>query len=262
MPAPKTWDDFLNGPVLIISKSSDNEAYLRTYQRVKDRGFKNIIQIDLPSIRESVYTIQVHWNRLFGSKPLNFNQEDSAFIDTVNYPNKQESAVAHFNAYKYILMNKLDFALILEDNIVFHKDWDLLAPKYFEVTPPDYYLCYVGHHCGCGINAHVIRAPTFSMQSIIVTSEGAQYLLDKLLYHPKGVRTLDCMINDAMTESLVNQQPGTDGISNDFCNWYAWNAEMFQDTDAIKFNEFIEKDKGLIFREDAERAKKLLNSTN
>jgi hypothetical protein len=261
MPPPKTWNDFLNGPVLVISKNSENENYQRTRQQLKDRGFTNIIQIDLPSIKESVYTIQVHWNRLFGNKPINFNQEDAAFIDTVNFPNKQESAVAHFNAYNYIITNKFDFALVVEDNIIFHKDWDMIASKYFEVTPPDYYLCYVGHHCGCGINAHVIRAPTFSMQSIIITSEGAQYLLDKMLFHPKGVRTLDCMINEAMTQSLINQEPGTDGISNDFCNWYAWNAEMFPDETAVKFTQFIEKDKGLIFQEDIER-KKMIDNTS
>jgi hypothetical protein len=95
------------------------------------------------------------------------------------------------------------------------------------------------------------------MQSIIVTSEGARYLLDKMLFHPKGVSTLDCMINNAMTTSLINQQPGTDGISDDFCNWYAWNAEMFPDTTAMKIVEHAEKDQGLIFQEDFTRKKQV-----
>ena len=253
MSPPKNWDEFLNGPVLIISKSDTNESFIRTKKRLNDAGFTNIIQIDLPSINESVYTIQVHWNRLFGGKKPNFNPKDTAFIDTVNYPHKQEAAVAHFNAYKYIISNNLEYALIVEDNIVFHKDWKLLAPKYFEVTPPDYFLCYVGHHCGCGINAHVVRAPTFSMQSIIVTREGAQFLLDKILYHPEGVRTIDCMINEAMTRALINQPEGTDKISDDFCNWYAWNAEMFPDETAVKIFEHAQKDQGLIFQENVNR---------
>ena len=252
MTPPKTWTEFINCQVLVISKSDDCEAYLRTQQRLKDRGFTNIKLIDLPSIN----TIKNSWSELFNGKNIKFNQEDSAFIDTVNYPAKQQGAIAHLNAYKYIINNKLDFALIIEDNIVFHKDWDILAPKYFEITPPDYYLCYVGHHCGCGINAHVIRAPTFSMQSIIVTLEGAQYLLNKILFHPNGIRTLDCMINYEMTQALVNQEPDTDGISNDFCNWYAWNAEMFPDDKAAKYYQYIEKDKGLIFQEDINRINK------
>ena len=114
MPAPKTWEEFLKGLVLVISKDSTNESYIRTEKRLREAGFTNIIQIDLPSIKESVYTIQVHWNRLFAGKQVNFDNKDTAFIDTVNYPNKQESAVAHFNAYKYILSNKYDFALIVE----------------------------------------------------------------------------------------------------------------------------------------------------
>jgi hypothetical protein len=252
MPTPKIWNEFLDGHVLIISKSNDCEAYLRTQQRLKDRGFTNIVHISLPSVN----TLNTNWNEIFNNKSYKFDKDDTAFIDTNNFPYKQQFAIAHLNAYKYIINNKLDFALIVEDNIVFHKDWDLLAPKYFEVTPTDYYLCYVGHHCGCGINAHVIRAPTFSMQSIIVTLEGAQYLLDKLLTHPKGIRTIDCMINYEMTQALVNQEPDTDGISDDFCNWYAWNAEMFPDDKAVKFYQFIDKDKGLIFQEDADRVNK------
>jgi hypothetical protein len=93
------------------------------------------------------------------------------------------------------------------------------------------------------------------MQSVLITNEGAKYLIDKILYYPKGVRTLDCMINDAMSQALINQDPGTDGISNDFCNWYVWNAEMFPDETALKFPQFIEKDKGLIFQEDSSRIK-------
>jgi hypothetical protein len=69
------------------------------------------------------------------------------------------------------------------------------------------------------------------------------------------------MINEAMTSSLINQPAGTDKISDDFCNWYAWNAEMFPDATAVKVFEHEQKDQGLIFQEDLNR-KKLLEQTN
>jgi len=255
MPVPKTWDEFLAAPVIIVSTgtgtntSTDDSLnttykYERTLKRVTDLGFKNTVHIN--SVSD---TIEASWKKLFGNKLVKFNTEDTAFIDTAKHSHKQRGAIGHFNAYKHILESGLDFAFVIEDGVVFHKDWEQLASKYFEVTPPDYALCYVGHHCGNGVDAHVLRIPVYSMHATIVTSEGAQYLLDNMLFNPNGVKTLDCMINEAMTKSLVNQTPDTDSISDDFCNWYAWNAEMFPDNTAAKYPEFAQKDTGLVFLE-------------
>jgi len=249
MPAPKTWDEVLAAPVIIVSNGTGGDSnttykYERTLKRVTDLGFKKTIHIN-----SSVDTLDVDWKKLFGDKLIKFNTDDTAFMNTVKYPTKQTGAIGHFNAYKHIVDNGLDFALVIEDSVVFHKDWNQLASKYFEVTPPDYALCYVGHHCGNGVDAHVLRIPVYSMHAIIVTSEGAQYILDKMLFDSNGVKTLDCMINEAMTKSLVNQEPGTDNISNDFCNWYAWNAEMFPDNTAAKYPDYAQKDTGLVFLE-------------
>jgi len=246
MPAPKVWDDFLQGQVLVITSSSSSGSYIRTEKRLQKAGFTNINPIIIPSIKNNT----LHWQNIFGDKPPLFNTKDNAFMDTVSHPHKQEYAAAHFTAYQYIMNKKYEYAFIIDDDIVFHKDWELLAPKYFEVTPDDYAMCYIGHHCGCGIDAHVIRVPTFSLQSVIVTQEAANFLINKLLYHPMGICTLDCMINEMMMAALINQEEGTDGISNDFCNWYAWNAEMFPDTSANKIPAYKEKDLGLIFKEE------------
>jgi hypothetical protein len=246
MAPPKTWDDFLSSPVLVITTSDTSSTYVRTEKRLRDAKFTTIVPILMPSVNTNLSTV---WSQLFKNSPPFFNTKDTSFMDTVNYPKKQEYTAAHFIAYQYMLDKNYEYAFIVEDDIVFHKDWELLAPKYFEVTPPDYELCYVGHHCGCGIDAHVIRVPTFSLQSILITREGAQYLINKALYHPLGVCTLDCMINEMMMAALVNQEEGTDGISDDFCNWYAWNAEMFPDTTANKIVEHAQKDQGLIFKE-------------
>jgi hypothetical protein len=57
------------------------------------------------------------------------------------------------------------------------------------------------------------------------------------------------MINEHMLQAIVNQEENTDNISPDFCNWYAWNAEMFPDITANKVPDFKDKDTGLIFKE-------------
>jgi len=243
MPPPKTWEEFLSAPVLLVSKNTTDLPFIRTSQRLRDAGFTNIIHHPMPSVNDN------KWPEVFGDKEVLFNIKDTDFMDTLNCPSKQEYALAHFTAYKYILTQNYQYAFIVEDDIIFHKDWAQLAPKYFECTPPDYALCYIGHHCGNGVDAHILRVPVFSTQSILVTNEAAQFLIDKLLYHPQGVFTIDCMINEHMLQAIVNQEENTDNISPDFCNWYAWNAEMFPDTTANKVPDFKEKDTGLIFKE-------------
>ena len=72
MPTPKIWNEFLDGHVLIISKSNDCEAYLRTQQRLKDRGFTNIVHISLPSVN----TLNTNWNEIFNNKSYKFDKDD------------------------------------------------------------------------------------------------------------------------------------------------------------------------------------------
>jgi hypothetical protein len=250
MPAPKEWSDFLNGNVLLLTKNSKTPLYDKVTSRLQDAGFSNIITIQVPQYKTEDGSLIREWAKYFKNKPIRFDSADTAFTDLQNQSEKQESALGHIAAFQYIIDNNLDFAFIVEEDIVFHKDWKELAPNYFEVTPPDYYLCYVGHHCACGIDAHVLRAPAYRFHAVIVTKEGASYILDKVINDSKGLSTLDCMLHNYMTQALINQEEGTDNISNDFCNWYAWNAEMFPDNTVKKYFEHASKDQGLVFQED------------
>ena len=46
---------------------------------------------------------------------------------------------------KSIVDNKIPFATIFEDDVLFHTDWERLAPKYYENTPKNFDIIYMGN---------------------------------------------------------------------------------------------------------------------
>ena len=86
MPSPKTWEEFLSAPVLLVSKNNSDLPFIRTSQRLRDAGFTNIIHHQLPSVNNN------KWPEVFGDKEVLFNIKDTNFMDTLNCPSKQEYA--------------------------------------------------------------------------------------------------------------------------------------------------------------------------
>jgi GR25 family glycosyltransferase involved in LPS biosynthesis len=167
---------------------------------------------------------------------------DHKFLDLKNHPYKQGNILSHMSIWKHMIDNDIPWAFTCEDDIVFHKDWKTLAPAYFNATPKNYDLCYVGHHCGCGRPYNILKVPVYCNQATIVTNEGAKKIYHQILNDPNGVRTNDCMLYDYMIKSLQNP-------AQEIFNWYAWNAEMFPDKTANKHPQKLDLDVGLAFQE-------------
>jgi len=236
MPCPKTWEDVLNGPLYIITIQRNNERLLRSHERSKNAGFTNINIFNGVDVSDKNIDVVAEWAK-HGS-PL-FDTSDTKFIDTINEPYKQGTLLSHLNLWKHIFENKIPYAVIFEDDIIFHTNWSRLAPEYFKITPTDYDMCYIGHHCGFGVDGNVITLPVYCTHAYIITLEGAQYLYNKMINDPNGIRTVDCLINHYQQLAFFEKDT--------FLKWYVWNSEMFPDT--ITKRSQIEKDMGLIFQE-------------
>jgi len=252
---PSSWGDFLDGHVFIINLDKKPERLQNALARVKDAGFTNINRFvaidgktaDMPNI----------WNTEHGNP--RFEPTDGKFNDPINHPHHQAIMLSHLGVLKEIIEKEIPWSIVFEDDVVFHNKWDILAPKYFEITPPNYDMLYMGHHCGCGFDAHVARIPVYCLQAYGITLEGAKILYKKIIEDPAGVRTIDCMIWDYMCECLRNplnippkdaeQQNSLPERPIGFINWYAWNGEQFPDTVAKKDPTTAHKDQGLVFQE-------------
>lgn len=243
---PKTWGDFLDGHVFIINLDRKPDRLAKATKRIQKAGFTNVNRFQaIDGLHDDM---PILWIEQHGAPT--FDPTDGKFNDPVNHPHHQAIMLSHLSVLKEIIDKKIPWSIVFEDDIVFHQKWDALAPKYFEITPPNYDMLYMGHHCGCGFDAHVARIPVYCLQAYGITLEGAQLLYDKIIKEPKGVRTIDCMIWDYMCAALQNPLTTQDAERPEgFLNWYAWNGEQFPDKDARKNPECAHKDQGLVFQE-------------
>jgi hypothetical protein len=146
------------------------------------------------------------------------------------------------NLLKHIIDNNLQIATIFEDDIIFHKNWNALAYKYYEITPNDFDMIYIGQHCGKGFNSHVAKDfPIYALHAFIITLDGAKYLYNKIINDPDGVWTSDCMIFKYMSNKHSEK--------DEFLTWYIWNSDMFPDNTYSKHPTHGNKDGGLVFQE-------------
>lgn len=237
---PQTWDDVLNGPAYVINMDRQPHRLHTSFERLKEAGFTNVIRWQAFDATRGDPTEE--WAQ--HGPPL-FNCKDGTFVNVKEHPHKQGTLLSHLSLWKHIIDTKIPWAVIFEDDIVFHKHWAELAPQYFAMTPPDYGMCYMGHHCGCGVNAVVLQVPVYCLHAFIITLEGATCLYNKMIHDPNGVCTIDLLIYEYMMMSLVHPNDP----QHEFCKWYAWNAEMFPDDIAKKHPAHAHKDMGLIFQE-------------
>lgn len=233
---PKNWNEFLNAHVFIINLDRKPERLQKSTNRIKNAGFTNINRFKaIDGIKDDMESI---WKDL-GSPEFNF--EDQKFIDKKNHPHHQAICLSHILIYKEIIEKSIPWSVIFEDDIVFHKDWNILAPKFFEVMPKDYDMCFIGHHCGNSFDGQVGTVPVYCLHAYGITYTAAKYLYNKFINHYNKIFTIDCMIYNLMCANLMNDIY--------FLKWYVWNSESFPDETAKKHQEHKNKDMGLVFQE-------------
>jgi len=215
----------------------DGERWTTVQQRLNTAGFSNITRWS--AVDGSTCDFNQEWKK-HGSP--SFDPSDERFLDVTNSAFKQGITLSHLSLLSHISTQHIQWAMIVEDDIVFHKDWNVLAPAYFNATPQDYDMCYIGHHCGCGRPYNILQVPVYCTHALIITNAGANTLYNRIISEPSGVRTIDCMIATFMHQHLS-------GTHVPFLKWYAWNTEMFPDSTAKKHPQHAHKDQGLVFQE-------------
>lgn len=211
--------------------------------RIRDAGFKGNIH----RVRGTDVTcedIPDAWAR-HGSPPLDVT--DYLFSE---YPGKQACAIAHYDIWKHIIENEIQTAVVFEDDIGFHPDWHIHANKYWEETPSDFDILYmgsyfppvriagickepdavgkvnvlvdVGYTVDCTVFPKIMRKPIFCTHAYIITLVGAEKLYNLCVHNVYGTRTIDVMLMDYMLHWEMNNM-------NEVFRWYVWNASALND---------------------------------
>ncbi len=171
--------------------------------------------------------------------------------------------LSHLKIYKHIIQNKIQVCTIFEDDVHFHPNWSELAFKYYENTPKNFDLIFMGNQIDeCITTPKKVQAinncSAFCLHAYIITYQGAQKLLKYLLHwdyntpdsekyvgHPlTGLFAIDIMIKNI--QDRMNKKKLKKTIY-----WYCWNGTNFK----CKYNSPIKvninsRNTGLVFQSD------------
>ena len=135
-----------------------------------------------------------------------------------------------------IVNNNIPFATIFEDDIIFHDEWDRLAKEFYNNTPKNYDVIYMGNQIDeCKIINTVPRInkkSCFCMHALIVSNKGARKILNLVLnWDYNSIYAKKCMGRqpDGITNCDIILKNYQDRILNREINprlfvWYCWNG--------------------------------------
>jgi hypothetical protein len=169
---------------------------------------------------------------------------------------------SHLKLYKHIILNNIEVCTIFEDDVFFHPDWKMLASRYYDNTPKNFDIIFIGNQIDECRNTNNIpkinSCSNFCTHAYIITIKGAQKLLtyllnwdynerhvEKCVGHPlTGLFTIDVMIKNI--QDRMNK-----GKLKKCINWYCWNGTNFK----CNFNKLPLKgndvrNSGLVFQSD------------
>ena len=143
--------------------------------------------------------------------------------------------------------NNIPYAIIFEDDLLFHTDWDKLAPFYYDITPKQCDMIYMGHHCG-NVHPHmpIVQAPMYCLNAYVITQGGTRKLYDMITKYPYAdFGVIDMMLVKLQHDILFNQNNPYKYI------WYGWNSQMYPDliNEKRKHPSSLTKDMGLVFQQ-------------
>lgn len=204
-----TWQSLLAAPAFVINLGRDTQRWPLVQSRLTEAGFTDIrrfaaVDAFNPDILRDA------WGRL-GNPRI-----DSVDRDFASQHGKQGCLLSHVALWQEIIDQQLPYAIVFEDDVLFHSQWRELAPAYFEETPRDFDLLYLHGQVIGRLPDRVTRPPTLCTAAYVITSLGAQRLLDVVLSNSDGVRTIDVMLESA-------QRAMCNGGSTAF-TWYTWNS--------------------------------------
>jgi GR25 family glycosyltransferase involved in LPS biosynthesis len=162
---------------------------------------------------------------------------------------------SHFKVWKHIIDNKIPIATIFEDDALFHPEFDKLSKHYFDDTPKNFDVIFLGNT----LDSVVMNRPTpkittqscFCLNAYVVTLKGATELLNMclkwrsdLFHHPKhkveGLYCIDIMVKHMQNLMISQAIPKT-------LTWYCWNGTLYPcDHNTLPLKEL--RNCGLVFQ--------------
>lgn len=190
----------LKAPAFIINLDRSPERLTQSIEQITQAGFEQIIRWKATDARENLENV---WMEVINKKP----QISTVFNDYEVYPNSVGCLLSHLRLWKYIIQENIELATIFEDDVLFHSEWQTLAPKLWDKTPRDYDILYIGANSeGCYHETNdIVKIPVMCTHAYIITLNGAKQLFDSITTHPLGYYAIDGMLFDIMLNILLQE---------------------------------------------------------
>jgi GR25 family glycosyltransferase involved in LPS biosynthesis len=241
-------ETILNAPAFIINLESEDARLLYSTENIKDAGFTDIRRFDA--------VLGTNENQVKNALQLLNNPE----IHHMEPPGKLGCLLSHLTLLKYIIDQNLEKATIFEDDVFFHPQWHHLSREYYNETPSDYDIIFIGNsvdsiRLGIASNNKILTDSCFSAHCYTVTLEGAKRLLNASLkwrydmfnemfsgQNIKGLYALDIIYK--FTEMMIHMKK----IEREF-TWYCWNGTVYPcEFNTIPFSRYNIANAGLVFQ--------------
>lgn len=230
------WNDILSGKAYVINLDRRNDRLEVCLNRIREAGFVNVQRVrGVDGLNDDLLEC---WTR-YGSP--SFSPHD---VDFVKYMGRQGCALSHYGVWQEMITQSIPYAIVFEDDVEFHNRWSYLSEKYWENTPRDFDIMYMGGQIDIPREGNIIVSPVFCTHAYIITLKGAKILYDLCLKSSSGTYTIDCMIIDHMKATFA-----TNGQHYPF-KWYVWNGSMFPDPNVHKKgSKWVQRNNGLVFQD-------------
>ena len=139
--------------------------------------------------------------------------------------------------------NKYDYILVLEDDVILNKDFNVKLALLYSDVPKDFDILYLGSQIEARTDVRIAKVPVYCTHAYMISLAGAKKLYNLILNEPSGVRTIDIMLIEHMYKHFQNP------TYLPFI-WYAWNATMIPDIYKKNKPSIEKRNSGLVFQDD------------
>jgi GR25 family glycosyltransferase involved in LPS biosynthesis len=196
------WD----APCFILHMTKHVER-VPVYQKIQHAGFK-----------------KVHWYKAVDGNHLPSVRSVLSRIPLSKLDPRLTSGalgclLSHLSLLQQIIQLEIPVATIFEDDVMFHPEWDTLAPQYMEETMkafPHYGVLFLGNQLdSCRMSQvsgpALTQEPVYCTHAYSVTLEGAKQLYQTLVHWDptgtpySGITIIDYMIKETQRRSHVSK---------------------------------------------------------
>lgn len=220
-----------NGTCFIINMDRNAERYEQSVGRIKRAGFMNVERFAAVDATRSE-DLKREWARHSNCK---FGRDPSFIVNK----GEQGCNLSHMNCWLHIIEKRLPYAVIFEDDVLFHKDWLAIAKSYFDATPKDFDILFMGSQIQGGSGDMIVSVPVYCTHAYIITLEGARKLYDFMITYSEGMCVIDCMLRAGM---CMKEPP---------FKWYAWNGMLYPDENRGVNPHWVIRNTGLVYQDEA-----------